>query len=109
MRNGADATAPWTPALSGPQERVLRALYELPTRDCPAPTVREVMDAAGFSSTSLVTYHATRLQWLGLVSRAPIDRAGATRVLTLTDAGMARAIALFGCRPCAMCGRDLDG
>jgi len=56
-----------------------------------APSLREIMDGAGISSTSVVNYHLNRLVVLGLIRR---------------DSGKARAIRVLG--RCPVCGRWVD-
>lgn len=58
-------------ALSDRQERMLEAIRKsLATRGYP-PTIRELGEVVGISSTSLVNYHLKRLEALGHIRRNP--------------------------------------
>ena len=54
--------------LSGPTKLVLDYLIRA-DRDGERPTVREIQEGAGLSSTSVADYHLNRLQALGYIKR----------------------------------------
>jgi SOS-response transcriptional repressor LexA len=43
------------------------------TNDGNSPTIRQLMDATGITSTSVVAYHLRKLETSGLISRNPFD------------------------------------
>lgn len=62
-------------------KRVLAAIVDYKRRnDGCAPTVRELRNACGISSSSVVHHHLTRLEEAGLIERVP-GKAGAICVV----------------------------
>lgn len=82
----APPTRPWRQAAI---LRVIRASYE---RDGRPPTIKELQDATGISTTSVVAYNLRRLQEQGLIR---------------IDDGMSRGIRLVlqEGETCPLCGR----
>lgn len=67
-------------------EQDLRTFADFLEREGVPPTVREFMEAAGLTSTSVADYHLKRLIWRGYLD---VRRPGAalSRGLVLTDIG----------------------
>ena len=63
---------------------ILRHIKGCWDRDGFAPTVREMRDALGISSTSVVTYHVKSLAAVGLLTH----KRNAARTLRLTEKGL---------------------
>ncbi|MFE0762867.1 LexA family protein [Streptomyces smyrnaeus] len=66
--------------LSGQQERIVRAAREFVVERGVPPTMRELADAVGLSSTSTIAYHLRRMREDG---RAVETRGGRPGVPTL--------------------------
>ncbi len=73
--------------LSKPQANILRAVEGYHQQFGYAPTIREIGDRTGISSTSHVCYHLKKLQELGLVDYTP----GASRTIRIINTGLVNA------------------
>jgi repressor LexA len=57
--------------LTNTQERILRVIRESITARGEAPTVKELGDELGMSSTASVHWHLGRIEALGYIAREP--------------------------------------
>ena len=72
--------------------QVLNAIATFIAQNQIPPTIRELGDAVGISSTSVVTYHIHQLERKGLIDRfQSASRFSASRNIRLTDDGRAVA------------------
>jgi len=61
-----------------------------------APTMREFMESAGLSSTSVAAYHIARLHDAGLLATDETLRDASARAQYITGKGMTRILVLDG-------------
>ncbi len=81
---------------------VLAYVYERSLVDLMPPTVRDIQDTLGFSSTSIV---ASRLRWL--LDRGLLHKGERRDVYALTAAGAREARErCLPSGPCALCGAE---
>lgn len=70
-KRNPDAPGPPRRGLSDPQRRIRQFLEDFIQRRGFPPSLREIADAVGLSSTSSVSYHLGRLRKMGLVDWEP--------------------------------------